>query len=196
MFKKEGFFISLISVLLFIIFSFLVATYTIPLIEKKYIYPLKYEEEIIKYSKEFSLDCYLVLAVINTESSFRESAVSEKGAKGLMQITNSTAKYIAKELKETDYEIFSPDINIRFGCFYLRYLLNKFSVEKTALCAYNAGEGNVLAWLKNDKYSLDKNSLIEIPFKETKDYVRKIYKSYAKYKKLYGNIVDKIKNFE
>ena len=123
MVKKGGFLINLISVLLLvvIILSFILVTF--PLLEKKYIYPLKYEEMVEKYSKEYNLDFYLVMAIIKTESSFRASAVSEKGAKGLMQITDNTAKYIAKELKESDFEIFSPETNIKFGCYYLRYLL-------------------------------------------------------------------------
>ena len=196
MVKKSGFLISLISVFLFIVFIFSIVFVTFPLIEKKYIYPIKYEETVAKYSKEYHLDYYLVMSVIKTESSFRASAVSEKGAKGLMQITDSTSKYIAKELKESDYEIFSIDTNIRFGCYYLRYLIDKFKVEKTALSAYNAGEGNVLSWLKNNKYSLDGKSLNTIPFKETEEYIKKVYKSYDKYRKLYGNIVDKTKNFE
>lgn len=196
MFKKGGFLINLISVLLLvvIILSFIFVTF--PLIEKKYIYPLKYEETVVKYSKEYNLDFYLVMAIIKTESSFRASAVSEKGAKGLMQITDNTAKYIAKELKESDFEIFSIDTNIKFGCYYLRYLFNKFEVEETALSAYNAGEGNVLSWLKNSKYSLDGKNLTTIPFKETNEYVKKVYKSYNKYRKLYKNFVDKTKNFE
>ena len=99
-------------------------------------------------------------------------------------------------LKESDYEIFSIDTNIRYGCYYLRYLIDKFKVEKTALSAYNAGEGNVLSWLKNNKYSIDGKSLNTIPFKETEEYIKKVYKSYDKYRKLYGNIVDKTKNFE
>ncbi len=194
--KKGGFLLSLISVFLFIVFILSFTFVTFPLIEKKYIYPLKYEETVEKYSKEYNLDFYLVMALIKTESRFRASAVSEKGAKGLMQITDNTAKYIAKELNEKDFEIFSIDTNIRFGCYYLRYLYNKFEMERTVLSAYNAGEGNVLTWLKNREYSLDGKNLTAIPFKETEEYVKKVYKSYNKYKKLYGNIVDKTKNFE
>ena len=196
MVKKSGFLVNLISVILFVVLIFSFIFVTFPLIEKKYIYPIKYEETVAKYCAEYQLDFYLVMALIKTESSFRASAVSEKGAKGLMQLTDNTARYIAKTLGEKDYEIFSIDTNIKFGCYYLRYLYNKFEMEKTALSAYNAGEGNVLAWLKNSKYSLDGKNLTAIPFRETEEYVKKVYKSYNKYRKLYKNFVDKTKNFE
>ncbi len=196
MVKRKGFLLSLISVLLFITFLFSVVFRTIPIIEKKYFYPLKYGETIKKYCIEYELDFYLIVSLINTESSFRASAVSEKGAKGLMQITDSTAKYIAKNLKKKQYDIFSVNNNVEFGCYYMRYLLDRFSVEETALCAYNAGEGNVSIWLMDEKYSIDGERLREIPFAETRTYIKKIYKSYAKYEKLYGDFLDKRKKFE
>ncbi len=167
-----------------------------PAVQRKFIYPNKYEDIVLEYSGEYELSPHLVFAVIKTESNFNKFAKSEKGAKGLMQITDDTAKYIAKKLNVETYDIYSPNDNIRFGCFYLRYLLNRFSKEKTALCAYNAGEGNVLKWLKKSEYSKDGDSLIIIPFKETDVYIKKIYKSYAKYKKLYGDFLDKRKKFE
>ena len=194
--KKDGFIWNLISVvIIFLVFSVIVFK-TFPLLEKKYIYPIKYSEEVLFYCKEYNLDAYLVFSLIKTESAFNERAESEKGAKGLMQIIDSTAGYIAKLLGEKEYDIFSPSTNIRFGCFYLRLLIDKFTVEETALCAYNAGEGNVNNWLNDKGYSTDGVNLTLIPYRETEEYIKKIYKSYVKYEKLYGNILDKSKKFE
>lgn len=161
------------------------------LIEKKLLYPLKFKNEIITHCEKFDLDPLLICAIINTESSFNPSAKSKKGANGLMQLTDDTAKYISEMTNISDYDLLSPDTNIYFGCFYLRYLLNKFKNQKTALAAYNAGEGNVKLWLNNPEYSNDKSTLSLIPFPETREYLKKIYKSLEKYRKLYGNLLDK-----
>ena len=160
-------------------------------VEKKYFYPLRHVEIIFKYASIYQLSPILVVSLINTESSFDRLAESEKGAKGLMQITDSTAEYIAGKLKKDEYNIFDESTNIMFGCYYLRYLLDKFKVEETALCAYNAGETKVREWLGNKEYSLDNERLSIIPYKETKNYIERIYKNKAKYKKLYKNILDK-----
>lgn len=160
------------------------------LIAKKYIYPLEYKEIVIVYADEYNIDRALIFSIIKTESSFNKNVVSSKGAVGLMQITESTANYISKMLGEDSYNLKDAKTNIRYGCKYLRYLMDKFSNTQVALCAYNAGEGNVMGWLKNDKYSPDGKRLNNIPFDETKNYLEKIQKSFANYKKLYGKIVD------
>ena len=160
-------------------------------LQKKYVYPLDYKKEVFESSKEFNLDKALVFALIKTESSFNKKAVSEKGAVGLMQITVKTAEFIAKELNVKEYDLYNPKTNIRFGCYYLKYLIKGFNNVRTALCAYNAGEGNVRNWLKNPQNSKDGKTLYKIPFKETREYVERIEKSFAKYTKLYGKILDK-----
>ena len=133
----------------------------------------------------------MVFSVIKTESNFKSNAESQAGAIGLMQITPKTADYIAEMLKISDYDLLDAYTNVWFGCYYLKYLLNKFSLLNVALCAYNAGEGNVALWLNNQDYSTDKINLSVIPFKETKEYLAKILKTYKKYSELYGNILDK-----
>lgn len=126
----------------------------------------------------------LVYSVIKAESGFSETAVSEAGAVGLMQIMPSTAQFVcereniafeAERLKEGEY-------NVMLGCKYLDYLFSRFSDVKTALAAYNAGEGIVSAWLKNNEYSDDGITLKEIPYRETKHYVKKV----LKYQKIYS----------
>lgn len=84
----------------------------------------------------------LIFAVIRTESNFRERAESGAGAKGLMQITDRTAEYIASSRGIEAYDLFCAEDNLDFGCWYLRYLFDRFPDERTALAAYNAGEGD------------------------------------------------------
>lgn len=187
--KKFSIFNSVIAIFLVgIVFMGILA---IRKVERKYFYPLEHVEIIYKYASIYQLSPILVVSLINVESSFDSYAESDKGAKGLMQITDSTAEYIAEKLDQREYDIFDENTNIMFGCYYLRYLLDKFKVEETALCAYNAGETKVREWLGNNEYSLDRERLNVIPYKETKNYIERIYKNKAKYKKLYKNILDK-----
>ncbi len=160
-------------------------------IQKKYFYPLLYSQSVFEFSKEYSLPPALVFAIIKTESSFDKNAVSSAGAKGLMQITDKTGKFIAKKLNASSYDLFDAKTSIQFGCYYINYLKQKFPAIETAICAYNAGEGNVASWLKNPLYSTDGKTLKTIPFNETSAYLKKIKKNFAKYEKLYGNILDK-----
>jgi len=152
----------------------------------KAVFPLKYENYIKRYSSEYKIDPYLIMGIIKAESNFEHDAVSSKNASGLMQITKSTAEWIADELGIIDFQyerdISSPQINIKMGCFYIDYLLSMYSGrEKCALAAYNAGFNNVDSWLLNDKWSKDGINLDKIPFPETEKYVGKI----SNYKKIY-----------
>ena len=165
-------------------------------VARKKLYPLWFKETVIETATEYGLEPALVFAVIKTESGFDENAVSAKGAKGLMQITDETGAYIAAKLRIVSYDLFEPRTNIRFGCYYLRYLLDGFSDVKTAIAAYNAGEGNVRNWLTDKKYSEDGVALKEIPYKETARYTEKICESFRKYKKLYGKLLDKVAKTE
>ena len=182
--------------LIFILFWGMMAfIFGLHYVEKNYIYPLEHKQIVFECADYYGLDRALVFAVIKTESSFLQDAESHAGAIGLMQITPRTGEYIAKKLKMEEYDLNDEYTNVFFGCFYLKYLIDKFKILETAICAYNAGEGNVSLWLSNPEYSLDGETLSAIPFKETKEYLKKICKSYKKYRKLYGNILDKNKNF-
>lgn len=156
-------------------------------------YPIKYEEYVFYYADEFGVDRALVFSVIKSESGFDKNAVSSKGAVGLMQITSATGEYIADLLGEKNFDLTNENTNIKYGTFYLRYLLNKFVDVETALSAYNAGEGNVNKWLSNREYSANGKTLDKIPYAETQRYVEKTYKSFTKYQKLYGYLLDKSK---
>lgn len=161
------------------------------LIERYYLYPIKYENEVISNARLFGVDSALVFATVNVESRFNKDAVSNRGAKGLMQLTDSTASSIAIKLGVKEYDIFDVNTNLKFGCYYLKYLISKFNNVKTAITAYNAGEGNVSFWLTKKEYSKDGKNLDYIAFPETREYINKIEKSLIKYKKLYGKVLDK-----
>ena len=155
---------------------------------KKYLYPYKYGEIVDKYSYEYNLDPYLVLAVIKTESNFNSNAESNKGAKGLMQIMDSTGEWVAEEIGVEDFTpdmLFDEEINIRFGCWYLKNLEGEFGSLDLILAAYNAGSGHVTKWLKDERYSPDGDVLTYIPFAETKKYVDKVKINYNVYKYFY-----------
>lgn len=141
-------------------------------------YPLKHADLIIYYANENGLSPAFLASVIRAESRFREDAVSRAGAKGLMQIMDSTGAWLASEMGMTNFDpelVFDPEINIRIGSFYLRRLLNQFDGEKTvALAAYNAGSGTVRGWLNDPKFSEDGRTLSHIPFLETRSYVERI----------------------
>lgn len=141
-------------------------------------FPMDNYDIIEKYSDEYNLEPALVCAVINVESGFNSQAQSHKGARGLMQLMEETALWIAPKVPIKDFTIFSldePEVNINLGCWYLNYLLKKYDGDLTvAIAAYNAGSGNVSAWLANEKYSTDGKSLVYIPFDETNNYVKKV----------------------
>lgn len=130
----------------------------------------KYSKSAEKYACIYGVEKELVLAVIKTESSFNENALSKKGAVGLMQLLPSTADYIAKRVGYNGViNLYDKDVNVNLGTAYLKYLLDKFGNVKYALMAYNAGEGRVNKWLKE--------GLVEpVPYKETDLYVKKVLK--------------------
>lgn len=141
--------------------------------------PKKYKNFVVTFSDDYDLDIALVYSIIKVESDFDKDAVSKSGAMGLMQILPSTAKWIAKELG-VDFEkqnLFEPELNIRFGCYYLRYLFDKFYDREIVICAYNAGEGKVQDWIYNGK--IDKS---KIDYTETKNYLMKVNSYFSVYK--------------
>ncbi len=151
------------------------------------LHPREYGEQIDKYSNEYNIPDYIVYAIIDVESSFDPLASSGE-AYGLMQMTPSTFRWLSsnEHLGENLYttSLFDPDVSIRYGCYYLRYLFDKFQNPDTVFAAYNAGEGNVTKWLASREYS-DGNGglkLNKIPFEETRKYVKKVNKSIEYYK--------------
>ena len=155
----------------------------------KKLYPLKYSEYVEKYAKEYNIDKYMVYAIIKAESNFNENAKSSSDAIGLMQIMEITAIETARkmDLEVTEEDLFKPDLNINIGLKYFTYLLNQYDNNyPLAIIAYNAGMGNVDAWLKDGTIKEDGTDIENVPFKETNNYVRKILRDYEIYKELYN----------
>ena len=146
--------------------------------------PLRHEDIIRQQAKEKDLPPDLIAAVIFAESRFRDQE-SHAGARGLMQVTPQTAELIEGLSGGSTFradDLSDPDINIRYGSFYLRYLLDKFDGNLTAaLAAYNAGETNVAAWGGS---GLDED---DIEFEETRDYVDKVLDKRDEYRHNYGD---------
>jgi peptidoglycan lytic transglycosylase len=143
--------------------------------------PLRHEDIIRQQARQKDLDPALVAAVIYRESKFRDQT-SAAGAKGLMQILPDTAKFIASRSGGTQFELHdlaNPQINISYGCWYLRYLLHRYGGnEIAAVAAYNAGHERVDGW-GGSSLAID-----DIRFPETKQYAEDVFdkrKDYAKH---------------
>jgi soluble lytic murein transglycosylase len=152
--------------------------------------PLRHEDIIRQQAAAKRLDPSLVAAVIYTESRFRDQT-SHAGARGLMQITPDTARYIARLSGGTSFEqgdLATPQINIAYGTYYLRYLLNRYDGnEVLALAAYNGGEGNVDRWVARAQTSERALTTRAIPFAETRGYVQQVLDARAQYRSRYAS---------
>ena len=169
-----------ISIVFGFVFDFIVTKIEYAVYPK----PDEYSGYVEKYSGEFGVPEDIVWAVIKTESGFDASAVSGAGAVGLMQLTESTFNEISNQRLKDGFDAgmrYDPATNIRYGTYYLSYLHARYGDWDTALAAYNAGLGNVDEWLGDS----GKINVKNIPFKETKDYVKKVNKAQEKYKELY-----------
>jgi len=151
--------------------------------------PLRHEDVIRQQAADKGLDPSLIAGVIYVESRFRDQT-SVAGAKGLMQILPSTADYIARKSGGTAFEqgdLASPQINIAYGSWYLRYLLEHYhGNELLALAAYNAGEGKVDEWFRDaSARGEDFEAATHIPFPETRNYVGSVLEVRARYRQEY-----------
>jgi soluble lytic murein transglycosylase len=144
--------------------------------------PLRHEDIIRQQARAKDLDPALVAAVIYRESKFRDQT-SEAGAKGLMQILPDTAKFIAKRSGGTEFELrdlANPQVNIAYGCWYLRYLIQRYDGNQVAaVAAYNAGHQHVDQW-GGSSLRLD-----DIRFPETKQYAEDVFDKRGDYVKHY-----------
>jgi soluble lytic murein transglycosylase len=150
--------------------------------------PLKHEDVIRQQAADKDLDPALIAGVIYTESRFRD-VTSHAGAQGLMQILPSTADYIAGKSGGTQFEqgdLASPQINIAYGSWYLRYLLDKYGGnEVLAVAAYNGGEGKVDEWVAGALERGERFRVAAIPFPETREYVGKVLTARDQYRREY-----------
>jgi soluble lytic murein transglycosylase len=151
--------------------------------------PLRHEDIIRQQSREKDLDPSLIAAVIYQESKFRDQT-SHAGARGLMQITPATAEFIAKRSGGTRFsqeDLATPQINISYGTYYLRYLLDRYDGDtELALAAYNAGETNVDKWVR-EAGGRDEFDRGDIPFPETRHYVENVVDLRRDYRTKYSS---------
>ncbi|MFA5802862.1 MAG: lytic transglycosylase domain-containing protein [Thermoleophilia bacterium] len=156
----------------------------------RWLYPLDHAEIITKNASRYQLDPALVAAVIYEESSFNDQSVSKEGAIGLMQLLPSTATWISTKDGNADFNpknLEDPAVNISYGCWYLRYLLDRYENEELALAAYNGGTENVDSWVKTARSSgRDFNSVQDIPWRETRDYVSHVDRTSEIYTSAYA----------
>jgi soluble lytic murein transglycosylase len=151
--------------------------------------PLRHEDIIRQQARDKNVDPALIAAVIYQESKFQDQT-SEAGARGVMQLLPSTAHYIARKSGGTQFEqgdLADPQINIAYGSWYLRYLLDHYEDnERLAIAAYNGGETNVDKWVADaggpDEFKTDE----DIPFPETRAYVATVEEKQAEYRKNYA----------
>ena len=143
-------------------------------------YPLDYEQIVRGHARHYTLDPALLAAVIYQESKFKADARSSSGAIGLMQLLPDTAQGIALHTGGSAFrvdDLYNPEINIRYGAWYLRHLLDKYGDERTALAAYNAGQDNVDHWRRAGR---------GIVFSETRAYVQRVEELKKIYREAYG----------
>ena len=142
-----------------------------------------YDEYIRQFAQEFQVDRSFISAIIARESHYDTKAESRVGARGLMQIMQDTGEWVSGRLAVRPYSyelLFEPELNIRFGAWYLGYLSAQFNGDPVMIAsAYHAGANNVKLWAL--KYAQDKRTLRidQIPTEDTKDYVQKVMNAYA-----------------
>ncbi len=145
------------------------------------LYPLEYETIVRGHARNYELDPALVAAVIYGESRFRPDARSSSGAIGLMQLLPATAEGIAARTGGSRFrveDLYDPELNVRYGSWYLRHLLDKYDDEALALAAYNAGQTNVDRW---------RDEGVGIQFAETRHYVERVQELKQVYARAYAS---------
>lgn len=143
-------------------------------------FPLRYDAVVRGYGRIYKIEPSLLAAVIEQESKFDATAQSSAGAVGLMQLTPQTARGIAIRTGGSKFvlsDLDNPDINVRYGAWYLRHLLDKYGDERTALAAYNAGQANVDRWRADHE---------GVQFPETRAYVDRVERLKTIYRRAYA----------
>lgn len=157
----------------------------------KAMYPVYYKEEIRKSARQFEVDPYLIMAIIQVESKFDKNRVSKKGAIGLMQVMPATAEWAIRQTKMSpmavDY-LDEPDTNIFLGTWYVSFLYEMFNHNPYAvIAAYNAGPGNVKKWIERGVWDGTPEHISQIPFGETRHYVQRALYYKQRYEKIYAD---------
>ncbi len=152
-------------------------------------YPQPHRDLVFATAQEHKIDPYLVFAIIRAESKYQTTAESPVGARGLMQIMPETAEWIAQQNNIEDFkleELHDPEINIKFGSWYIANLMQEYQELPLAVAAYNAGRGKVGSWIEENIWDGNPEELEKIPFAETREYVRNVLKNYEAYRAIYS----------
>ena len=156
----------------------------------QFLYPLAYWDIVEGLSEKFGIDPFLVLAVVREESRFDEEARSTAGAMGLMQLMPGTAYRFDKKLRlgiKSSHDILDVKNNLSVGALYLGSLVKEFGSYAPAIASYNAGEEVVRKWLKTGRYKSADEFIEDIPYLETRNYVKRVLTTFIEYKRLFSS---------
>ncbi len=156
----------------------------------QFLYPLAHWDIVEGLSEKFGIDPFLVLAVVREESRFDEEARSSAGAMGLMQLMPGTAYRFDKKLRlgiKNSHDILDVKNNLSVGALYLGNLVKEFGSYAPAIASYNAGEEVVRKWLKTGRYKSADEFIEDIPYLETRNYVKRVLTTFIEYKRLFSS---------
>lgn len=158
---------------------------------ERLMYPIEYRETIYRAAEQYGVDPLLIGAIIRVESNFRPHLESAKGAIGIMQLMPATAEELLQRSEFKGYtrqDLTDPELNIRLGTLYIRQLSEWFDHNlPVTIASYNAGPGNVRGWLNSGIWDGRAETAEKIPFRETRNYVKKVLYYYDKYQSIYGS---------
>lgn len=173
--------IAFVAALIFFLFVYM------PYWFKNESYRTDYSEHVEKYSSEYGIDKDFVYSVIRTESNFDPNAVSDAEAIGLMQMIEDSFDWVSSKLGESTLEfddLFEPENSIKYGCYMLGYLYDKYGSYELAAAAYHSGMGEVDGWLSSGIVSIDNPNVDNFSGSNTRHYVNKVMRAFDKYKAL------------
>ena len=158
---------------------------------EKAAFPQKYSGAVQQYAAQYQVDPHLVYAIIRTESGFKADAVSQAGARGLMQMTEETFTWLKEKIAPQEdihfEDLDTPEVSIRFGTYFLSVCLARYAGDvSTAAAAYHSGLGKVDELVQNEQYSADGKTLHTFPYSQMNNYVNKVNRNLEKYKALYA----------
>ena len=155
---------------------------------ERYTHPRTYRETVETYAEMYEIPPSVIYAVIKSESDFDPAVVSHAGAVGLMQLMPETFRWLCSKTGD-HYDpalLYDPATNIHYGTYLLSILYTEYGNFETVYAAYNAGMGNVSEWLDDPELTDEDGNLVSIPFKETRNYIKRVTKRRALYERLYG----------
>lgn len=158
---------------------------------EKMLYPIDYKKEILSSAEKYNVDPFLIAAIIRVENNYKAEGVSSKGALGLMQLMPDTARWIKESgnigSASSDNDLQDVSVNIDMGAWYINWLLKYYDGHLNyAIAAYNAGQGTVNKWKTANIWDGSEKTIADIPYGQTKHFVKRVRYYYEKYHKIYG----------